>query len=63
MGLIRDIAGKRVMTHYFSTRFEVEKAVGPGAKEGWYYQRGVDPNAKMHGPFRFLDDLKADLSQ
>lgn len=57
MGTVRDIAGRHVMTHYFSTRYEVEKFVGVGNLEGWYYQIGVDPKAKMKGPFRILGDL------
>lgn len=59
MGTVRTIAGKTVMTHYFSTRYETEKYVGKNAETGWYYQLGIDPNAKMHGPYRLLNDLTA----
>lgn len=58
MGTVRTFGDKTVMTHYFSTRYEVEKFAGKGRETGWYYQDGSDPSAKMRGPFRLLEDVE-----
>lgn len=63
MGMVREIAGKTIMTHYFSTQWEANKYVRTGAGQGWYYQVSTDPNARMHGPFKLLDDVKKDMEK
>lgn len=63
MGTVRDIAGQQVMTHYFTTTYEVRKFVGDGRETGWYYQVGSDPKATMHGPFRLLESLVSDVEK
>lgn len=57
MATVRQVNDTSIMTHYFSTRFEVEKYVGLGRETGWYYQVGTKPEEAMHGPFRLLGDM------
>lgn len=61
MGTVRTFGGTVVTTHYFSTKYEVNKYVGPDRTEGWYYQVGIGPHAVMRGPFKLLTDVAKDL--
>jgi len=63
MGTVRTIAGRVVMTHYFSTLYETNKYVHKGAETGWYYQLEIGPDAKMHGPHRLLENVVTAVSR